>query len=55
MICGGMHLLEMSEAQLSEVIAELKSLGVQQIGPTHCTGEKAIGLLRKRLATFLLN
>ena len=46
MICGGMHLLEMSEAQISEVVAELKSLGVQKIGPTHCTGEKAIGLVQ---------
>ena len=47
MICGGMHLLEMSEAQVSEVVAELKSLGVQKIGPTHCTGEKAIALFKE--------
>ena len=47
MICGGMHLLEMSEAQVRDVIAELKSLGVQKIGPTHCTGEKAIGLFKE--------
>lgn len=47
MICGGMHLLDMSETQVRDVIAELKSLGVQQIGPTHCTGEKAIGLFKE--------
>lgn len=47
MICGGMHLLEMSETQVRDVIAELKSLGVQKIGPTHCTGEKAIGLFKE--------
>jgi len=44
MICGGMHLLEMSDGQISEIVAELKSLGVQKVGATHCTGEKAIGL-----------
>lgn len=47
MICGGMHLLEMSEAQIGKVIAELKSLGIQKIGPTHCTGEKAIALFKE--------
>ena len=47
MICGGMHLLEMSEAQVSDVVGELKSLGVQKIGPTDCTGEKAIGLFQE--------
>lgn len=47
MICGGMHLLEMSETQVRDVIAELKSLGVQKTGPTHCTGEKAIGLFKE--------
>ncbi len=47
MICGGMHLLEMSDAQVGKVIAELKSLGVQKIGATHCTGEKAIALFKE--------
>jgi 7,8-dihydropterin-6-yl-methyl-4-(beta-D-ribofuranosyl)aminobenzene 5'-phosphate synthase len=46
MICGGMHLLEMPETQVNEIIAEMKTLGVQKIGPTHCTGEKAIGLFK---------
>ena len=47
MVCGGMHLLEMPEEQISEVAAQLKSLGVQKIGPTHCTGEKAIALFKE--------
>lgn len=47
MICGGMHLLEMSEVQVGKVIAELNSLGVQKIGATHCTGEKAIALFKE--------
>ncbi|MHB1026633.1 MAG: MBL fold metallo-hydrolase [Pirellulaceae bacterium] len=46
MVCGGMHLLEMPEEQISEVTAQLKSLGVQKVGPTHCTGEKAIALFK---------
>lgn len=47
MVCGGMHLLQMSEGQTREVVRELKNLGIQKIGPTHCTGEKAIGLFKE--------
>jgi metal-dependent hydrolase (beta-lactamase superfamily II) len=40
------NMAKMSETQVNAVIAELKTLGVQKIGPTHCTGEKAIGLFK---------
>lgn len=43
MVCGGMHLLEMSEVQVRDVARGLKHLGIQKIGPAHCTGEKAVG------------
>lgn len=42
MVLGGFHLNQLSEGEAKSVAAELKELGVREIGPTHCTGEKAI-------------
>jgi len=47
MVCGGMHLLQMSEAEVRGVVQQLKDLGVQKIGPTHCTGDKAIAIFKE--------
>ena len=47
MVCGGMHLLNHSESAVKHIIARLKDLGVQAVGPTHCTGEKAIALFKE--------
>jgi len=37
-VIGGTHLFRASEVQLESTIAELKSLGVQRLGVSHCTG-----------------
>lgn len=47
LVCGGFHLLRHSEAELNEVISQLKELGVQKIGPTHCTGKEAIAAFKE--------
>lgn len=46
MILGGTHLLRHSEEDLQAVINELKSLGVQKIAATHCSGDETISMLR---------
>ena len=46
MVIRGLHLLRHSDEEVKSVIRELKALGVKRIGPTHCTGEKAIALFR---------
>ncbi len=51
LVCGGFHLLNMSDAQVREVIAKLKALGVKRVGATHCTGEKQIALIREAYGT----
>lgn len=38
---GGFHLRDANAAQISAVITELQALGVQQIAPSHCTGDAA--------------
>lgn len=47
MVCGGMHLLKHSESEVKQTIAQLKELGVRKVGPTHCTGDKAIALFKE--------
>jgi 7,8-dihydropterin-6-yl-methyl-4-(beta-D-ribofuranosyl)aminobenzene 5'-phosphate synthase len=47
LVFGGFHLLNHTEAQVKKIIQELKALGVEKCGATHCTGEKAIGLFKE--------
>ncbi|MBN2057767.1 MAG: MBL fold metallo-hydrolase [Candidatus Saganbacteria bacterium] len=42
LVLGGFHLYEMNKAQVKEIIAQLKSLGVARFAPCHCSGESAI-------------
>ena len=44
---GGFHLRSHSSEQLEKIIEEIKELGVQKIGPTHCTGDQAIALFKE--------
>lgn len=44
---GGFHLKNHSSDQLEEIIEDIKELGVEKIGPTHCTGDPAIGAFQK--------
>lgn len=46
MAFGGFHLLGKSEEEMKEIISELKSLGINKCGATHCTGEKQIKLIK---------
>jgi 7,8-dihydropterin-6-yl-methyl-4-(beta-D-ribofuranosyl)aminobenzene 5'-phosphate synthase len=42
LIVGGFHLRTKSDAELREIIAVFRRLGVSSVGATHCTGEEAI-------------
>jgi len=41
MVFGGFHLESTNREDISEVIENLKKMGVLKVGPSHCTGEKA--------------
>ena len=45
-LIGGMHLMSKSGEDLEQIAASLKELGIKQICPTHCTGDKAIAALK---------
>jgi 7,8-dihydropterin-6-yl-methyl-4-(beta-D-ribofuranosyl)aminobenzene 5'-phosphate synthase len=46
LLMGGFHLRGESEAQLSSIIRRLKTLGVEKVAPSHCTGDTAIAMFR---------
>jgi len=45
-VIGGLHLLRTSDNHAKQIAKQLKQLGVRQICPTHCTGDRAIELLK---------
>lgn len=44
-VLGGMHLLAASPDRIAQTIAALRQMGVQRIGPAHCTGCAATAAL----------
>ena len=42
MVFGGFHLMKMKSSEMDSIIKEMKELGVQKCGATHCTGDKQI-------------
>jgi 7,8-dihydropterin-6-yl-methyl-4-(beta-D-ribofuranosyl)aminobenzene 5'-phosphate synthase len=46
LLLGGFHLKDKGEAEIDRIIRELKALGVQRVGPAHCTGDLAISRFR---------
>lgn len=46
MVCGGFHLMDKSDEEMKAIISEMKELGVEKCGATHCTGEKQIKLFK---------
>lgn len=45
---GGFHLLEAADSEIQRIIDRMKDLGVANVAPTHCTGERATELMRQR-------
>ena len=44
---GGFHLIGMDEKNVEKIIKGLKSLGVEKIAPSHCTGGHPIEMFRQ--------
>jgi 7,8-dihydropterin-6-yl-methyl-4-(beta-D-ribofuranosyl)aminobenzene 5'-phosphate synthase len=47
LVFGGFHLLQHSESQVKEIINQFRDMGVQKVGATHCTGDKAIEMFQE--------
>jgi len=46
LLMGGFHLMYDNAARISEVIATLDRLGIQNVCPTHCSGDLAISMFK---------
>jgi len=46
MVFGGFHLLDKSDKEMENIIAEMKALGVIKCGATHCTGVQQIKMFK---------
>ncbi len=49
-VIGGFHLHSTPSEEIEEKISALKEIGVQQVMPTHCSGDEAIGRFREAFA-----
>ncbi len=47
MVLGGFHLLQTRADEVKRIVSEFKAMGIDYVGPTHCTGEEAMGLFRE--------
>ena len=46
-VIGGLHLMQKSGEDMDQLAATLKKMGIKQICPTHCTGDKSIASLEE--------
>lgn len=44
-LIGGLHLMRNSKKDVEKLASSLKEAGIEQICPTHCTGDQSISLL----------
>ncbi|MFC2007018.1 MBL fold metallo-hydrolase [Chloroflexota bacterium] len=55
-VIGGTHLYRASEERLEKTIADLKEIGIQRLGVSHCTGFRASARLAQEFEdAFFLN
>ncbi|MBN2349520.1 MAG: MBL fold metallo-hydrolase [Bacteroidales bacterium] len=47
LVAGGFHLINKSEKEVKEISAELKTMEVLNIAPSHCTGDFAIKIFKE--------
>jgi 7,8-dihydropterin-6-yl-methyl-4-(beta-D-ribofuranosyl)aminobenzene 5'-phosphate synthase len=44
LVLGGFHLGSKSASQIRSIVDDFRQLGVEQVSPAHCTGERAIAM-----------
>jgi 7,8-dihydropterin-6-yl-methyl-4-(beta-D-ribofuranosyl)aminobenzene 5'-phosphate synthase len=46
LLMGGFHLGHRGDGEIRAIIGRLKSMGVERVAPSHCTGDRAMGMFR---------
>jgi 7,8-dihydropterin-6-yl-methyl-4-(beta-D-ribofuranosyl)aminobenzene 5'-phosphate synthase len=44
LVLGGFHLGSKSKAEIDTILKDFRRLGMEQVAPCHCTGERAIAM-----------
>jgi len=47
LVMGGFHLMDKDERVVDMIIKRFRELEVKKVGPTHCTGDKAIEMFKR--------
>lgn len=47
LVVGGFHLGSASRQRIESIVSRFRDMGVQYVGPTHCSGETAKGLFKE--------
>ena len=55
LVAGGFHLLRHSNDEVKNISDELKALNVQNIAPSHCTGNDAINVFKQEWGENFVN
>ena len=51
LIMGGFHLLNKSVSEIKNINDTFQQLCIKHVGPSHCTGEEAIGIIKESYKT----
>ncbi|MFH1049552.1 MAG: MBL fold metallo-hydrolase [bacterium] len=54
LVLGGFHLYKSSNKEIEEVIEKLLDLSVVNVAPTHCTGNKAHKMFKKKYGNYYI-
>ena len=55
LVMGGFHLEWMTKGKIERIISAFEQMGVRNVGPGHCTGEKARALFEKHFGNNYIN
>ena len=55
LVMGGFHLEWATKGKIEKIISAFEKLGVQYVGPAHCSGDKARSLFKQHFGTNYIN
>lgn len=55
LVMGGFHLGAESKPKLEEIISDFKRLGVERVGPCHCSGDPARSMFKQAYGNAYIN
>ncbi|MCU0638551.1 MAG: MBL fold metallo-hydrolase [Candidatus Krumholzibacteria bacterium] len=54
LVMGGFHLPDLKDDEVRKIAGSMRELGVVYCGPSHCTGDSAIGIFREAFGKYFV-